>query len=437
MNKNLIFKFNLQLGKTGPVDLEHGKCSDIIVPRQDLIEKNYKINDLDIRLDHQAEEFRYQFEQANKLHSDQMLKLHEDYKKTIATQNRERLLLESKREEEKNIIMASIAEANDEHSKQILELESKCNEKIIIEFEKSAALKAKMDDLKEEYEKLLRKSAGCLEETIKTLEQNFKAQLDERQNQIRQLMDEIKTKKVEFVQYCKQLNVDNDRKIVQIKIEYETKLKIANDTIITWRTEAGVLNKKIDNILTKNETIELEKSELLAEHDRDKKYINQLEQDMAELRRELIVRDQIVQDKHNCLEEITQKKIELEQIQSFLNERIFNLKSQIEPRDTEIASKNEQIVKIEQDQNSLQRSIDDLRVRISEMDFKCRGFAVELKTEKAKLVKTQTYVNQILRDIFELGQHLQNNIQLKENAFALCQKCVYHIVVIATVMLMI
>lgn len=188
-----------------PVDIEHGKCADVIVARRDLIEQRKNIENLETRLQQQSSEYSFEVDYARKMHALEIEKVSSDYQKIIDELKNERSVLEAKHREENNIIEATIEEIKDEHSRHFLSLEAKYNEKIITEFDKSSTLKSKMDDLREEYEKLLRKSSGCLQETINTLEKNFNQQLSERQNQIRLLLDEIQTKKHEFFEYCNQL----------------------------------------------------------------------------------------------------------------------------------------------------------------------------------------------------------------------------------------
>lgn len=47
-----------------------------------------------------------------------------------------------------------------------MDFEAQFHEKIILEYDKLTAMKSKMDAMREEYEVKLRRSAGCLQDTI-------------------------------------------------------------------------------------------------------------------------------------------------------------------------------------------------------------------------------------------------------------------------------
>lgn len=74
--------------------------------------------------------------------------------------------MEQAHTEEFNLITASIAQGKEDHQKEMMDFEAQFHEKIIMEYDKLTSMKNKMDAMREEYEVKLRRSAGCLQDTI-------------------------------------------------------------------------------------------------------------------------------------------------------------------------------------------------------------------------------------------------------------------------------
>lgn len=350
-------------GKTGPVDDEHGKCSDIIVSRQHLIELQDRLANLGQRISEKSEEFQYQLQHIAKAQAQKEETVRSDYETIIAQQREEHASLETKHATEKQHLLAQIAELNEAHEKQMLELEERFNKKLITEFEQSAALRTQIDETKEEYEKLLRKSSQCLQKTIDRLQQSCKEQLDQQKEEIRLLTEEIKSKKAEFVQYCKQLHTDNDRHLLDLKSTFEAQLKEADDSIVQWRTAAGISTRKIDAFATNFDQLKQEKSILVAEHEQKKQQIEQLQHDRCELLRELSVRDQIANEKDARLTHVTQTIQQQNAAKQYLNRHIAELQSHIERQEKDIQSKDELIKTLEQKMRTVEKKFETFRIK--------------------------------------------------------------------------
>lgn len=68
--------------------------------------------------------------------------------------------------EEFNLMTASIAQQKEDRQKEMMEFEAQFHEKIIMEYDKLSEMKQRMDQMREDYEVKLRRSAGCLQDTI-------------------------------------------------------------------------------------------------------------------------------------------------------------------------------------------------------------------------------------------------------------------------------
>uniref|UniRef100_A0A1B0FLM8 Uncharacterized protein n=1 Tax=Glossina morsitans morsitans TaxID=37546 RepID=A0A1B0FLM8_GLOMM len=140
-------------------------------------------------------------------------------------------------------------------------------------------------DLKEEHKKTvelatqyseqakLKKSAGTLQDTVEGLELDYKKQLDERKGLIRDLMKEMEDKKVEFIAYCRQVEVENDRNMAETQIEYEKCLTTERNETQLWRGRAGVLQKKYDTLTKEVDNLLVEVEVLKEEQIKSQKNI--------------------------------------------------------------------------------------------------------------------------------------------------------------------
>lgn len=350
-------------GKTGPVDDEHGKCSDIIVSRQHLIDLQDRLKNLDQRIAEKSEEFQYHLQHIAKAQGHSMDTVRLDYEAILAQQKAENALLEAKHATERDSLLTKIADLNAANEKQMLELEENFNKKLIAEFEQSAKLQTKIDEIKEEYEKLLRKSSQCLQKTIDRLQQSCNVQLEQQKGEIRLLAEEIKSKKSEFVQYCRQLHTDHDRQLVDLQSKFEAQLKEVDDVIVHWRTAAGIANRKVDAFVTNLEQLKQEKSILVGEHDQKKQQIEQLLHDRSELQRELTIRDQIACEKDARLTHVTQKIQQQDTAKQHLNRHIADLQSQIERQDKEIQSKIDLFKTLEREKRTVEKKFETFRIK--------------------------------------------------------------------------
>lgn len=289
-------------------------------------------------------------------------------------------------------------------SSSLQDLESKYHEKIIIEYEKSASIRKTMDEMREDYENKLRKSAGCLQDTIEALETDFKRQLQERQGFIRQLMQEMEDKKTEFVEYCRQVEIDNDRNMVDSQLVYEKKLKTEQESTLKWRGQAGVLKKKHDTLTRENEELREEIDTLKEVHNKYQKTIALYTRDIEDLRREIEERDYAIGDKEKRIQELQRKNQELEKYKQVLNHKISELKAQIEPRERQIKEKRNQIVEMERELDGLQQNNMQLDLQLSELKDKYRAVEIELRTERSRARQARNHIAHICGEIYQVSK---------------------------------
>lgn len=398
---------------------ELGQCMDVMIPRRVLMDRIETIAELQRRIEQQVAEFQYQLRQGAAFHSEQMRDIHSGYCAAIEDLKEKNDRLQEQHIEEFNIITENIAETKEQHAKTLADMETDFHEKVIIEFEKSASIKKQMDDMREDYEHKLRKSAGCLQDTIEALETDFKKQLQERQELIRQLMQEMESKKAEFVEFCRQVEIDNDRKMVETKLHYEQRLKEENDAMLKWRADAGVLNKKYNSVSRNCDELEKEKAVLRSEHHKTQGVIRNFHKDISELKKEIEDRDNSIRDKEKRVNDLQKKNQELEKYKQVLNHKIVELKAQIEPREREIKENKDQISDMERELEGLEYNNLQFELQLNDLKDKFHSIEKELKMERSRCRASRSHVQRICGDIYHLSGFIHNAAELKTQTMRL------------------
>ena len=90
--------------------------------------------------------------QGDAFHSEQVRDIHKGYCDAIEELKRKNDEMEMAHLEEFNMITANIAQTKEEHQKEMMGFEAEFHEKIIIEYDKLALVKSRMDAMREDYE---------------------------------------------------------------------------------------------------------------------------------------------------------------------------------------------------------------------------------------------------------------------------------------------
>ncbi|XP_055598286.1 cilia- and flagella-associated protein 57-like [Uranotaenia lowii] len=400
-------------GKTAPCEPELGLCTDVLIARQDLVDKNETISTLEMRIQQQIMEFQYKMKQGDRFHSEQMRDIHRDYCAAIEELKKTNEEMEMAHMEEFNLMTASISQAKEEHQKEMMDLEAQFHEKIIMEYDKLTDLKSRMDQMREEYEVKLRRSAGCLQDTIESLDADHKKQLVEKQEIINSLLQQMDRKKLEFDEYCKQVDVDNDRNKVELQLNYEKKLQEEEENCMKWRGEAGVLKKKFSTLSKEAENYRKDIETLQYQHGRFQQAIEKHQSNIEDLKRELADKEAIIKEKERKLHEMGKRNLELEKYKQVQTHKINELKSQIEPKDREIKEKKEVISEMEKKLDELQTNNKQLTLQLQELQDKYFGADLELKRERDRYRHANQQYQQVCREIFNVSGLIQKPDQLK------------------------
>merc|ERR1711862_972825 len=128
-----------------------------------------------------------------------------------------------KTEKEKEIAKheEELAEVVDKHSKDMQDLESTNNQKLMLEYEKYQELQAKSQRMQEDYERQLQDAEEGKEQALEELTEHYDTKLQERSTQLEHAHHEATQQQREYDETKRQIEEDADREILDIKNKYE------------------------------------------------------------------------------------------------------------------------------------------------------------------------------------------------------------------------
>lgn len=409
-------------GKVASLDQDLLKSQEVLIPRAILEEKNEQIVNLEIRLKQQAEEFQYQLSQNEIFDGQQMAEVHRTYCQALEELKRLNNELEERHTAEMNQVTFQINDMKEEHKKQLDNLATQYSERMLIEYQKFTNLRENMLELRESYQVKLRKSAGTLQDTVESLESDYKKQLDERRELIRELMKEIQDKKSEFSEYCKQVEVEHERFMNEAKDQHEKKLLSEKKATELWRGKAGVLQKKFDS-LTKDVDNLLEEVETLKEqHTKSHRNISKLKSTIEDLQKDITDRDFVINAKEKRIQELLHKNQELDKYKLVLNHKISELKAQIEPREFQINDKRKHILELESELAGLNHNNSQLELQLKELKDKYISNVAELKVERHRARANRECIQNLCSEIYNVAGLLNSPDKLKAAVRELFQR---------------
>ncbi|CRK95668.1 CLUMA_CG009126, isoform A [Clunio marinus] len=422
---------NIENRVTEVIDAEIGSCEDILISRGELTAKIDKISLLEMRINEQIDEFSYEKFQSESSYKDQIKGIHEKYGNELEHLKKENETLKVIHTEQLNEVTEAITKSNERHQREVDELESNFNQKIILEFDNQKILIQQMQEMKENYEQKLSKSNCILHDTKDNLERKFKKQLDEKQDFVDGLSKKIKEKEKEFEEYCRQeiltsfhfvyivIEID-DRNMVESQLSYEKRLKDSEEIITRWRGDAGVLKKKNSNMTKECEELRKEIELLRSQQSRFQDTIMQNQKQLDELRIERNQRDVTIKEKEKHMMEMMKQSQELETNKQILTTKMNELRNEIEPREVEIREKKERIFEMEREIKLLQQQQLNSGLKISQLRDKLLGSDKELKVEKTRSKNVRDQLTKICSDIHKISSFIQQSPEkLKEQVTAL------------------
>ncbi|XP_002068679.3 cilia- and flagella-associated protein 57 [Drosophila willistoni] len=409
-------------GKVAPMDQDLMKSQEVLIPRSQLNDKNDQISNLELRLKQQAEEFQYQLSQNEIFDGQQLKEVHRSYCAALEELKELNNEIEARHTEEMNSITFQINNIKEEHRLQLDTLATQYSERMLIEYQKFTNLRENMLELRESYEQKLKNSTGTLQDTVEALENNYKQQLDERKDLIRELMKEMQDRKAEFIEYCREVELENDRNMVSTQTEYENKLTTERNETQMWRGKAGVLQKKFEAQSKEIDELVEEVETLKEEHLKSQKNIQKQMRNVEDLQKDISDRDYAINAKEKRIQDLLHKNQELDKYKQVLGHKIAELKAQIEPREFQINDKRKHIIEMENELEGLNQNNIQLELQLKEMRDKYLSNVTELRTERYRAKAARECLTAICTDIYYVAGEVNNSEALKKAVKDLFQK---------------
>lgn len=254
------------------------------------------------------------------------------------------------------------------------------------------------------------------------MEADQKRLLSEKQDIIDNLLKDMDRKRAEFDEYCRQVDVDNDRHKVELQLQYEKRLQEEEENSIKWRGEAGVLKKKFSTLSRESEAYRKEIETMQAQHGKFQQSIRQHQREIEALRKELAERDSTIRDKDRRVFELGKKNSELEKYKQVLSMKITELKAQIEPKEREIKEKKEFILEMEKKLEELQQNNKQLELQLQELRDKYVGIDLELRRERNRFRASKAQYQRLCGEIYNVSGLIQRPELLKRSVKELCHR---------------
>ncbi|XP_030372781.1 cilia- and flagella-associated protein 57 [Scaptodrosophila lebanonensis] len=409
-------------GKVAPIDQDLMKSQEVLIPRSQLNDKNQQITSLELRLKQQAEEFQYQLSQNEIFDGQQLAEVHRNYCAALEELKKLNNEIEQRHTEEMNLITFQINDMKEDHRHQLETLANQYSERMLIEYQKFTNLRESMLELRESYEEKLKKSTGTLQDTVEALENDYKKQLDERKDLIRELMKEMQDKKSEFIEYCHEVELENDRNMVETQTQYENKLTTERNETQMWRGKAGVLQKKYENQKQEIDNL-LEEVEILKEeHQKSQRNIQKQIRNIEDLQKDISDRDYAISSKEKRIQDLLHKNQELDKYKQVLGHKIAELKAQIEPREFQINDKRKHIIEMENELEGLNQNNIQLELQLKEMRDKYLSNVAELRVERHRSKAARECLHSICTDIYYVAGEMTSPEGLRKAVKELFQK---------------
>lgn len=379
---------------------EFGLFEDIIIPRRHVIEKNLKISDLEHTIHNRMDESQYQQRKGDSSQAEKLQQIHIEHCAALEEHKQSNSRMKEANKKRVDELLSIIEENKHDHVKQLQNLESEYNDKMAAQHEKRQEIQSSILTMKSSYEDKLTNAKELLQNSVERMEIKFKNQLQERQDLLRDLMQELEDKKSQFHLYCQTTNLDYEKKIIELKTTYELRIMNLSKQLEEYQLENVILRKQLSNSRVNCDELETDKLQLLQEHTKNQRGIQDLKIRCAELRDEVRDRDHVIHEKETHLNSCDKRIQELERYKNVLNYKIEELNAADEPRNQELGEQIEKIRMLEENLEDVVKYGMKLETRLSVLNDKLNAFKIDLESERKKRRATEAILKRIYRDIY-------------------------------------
>lgn len=418
----ILWKIQDKEGRGIKREKEVGYAEEILITKSDLEEKNSMMAELKTRVDELKMENGYQLRLKDMNYNEKIKELTEKFIQEMESLKTKNQVLKTDKDKEEAKHEEEMAEVMEKHSKEMTDLESANNQKLMLEYEKFQEQQAKMMKMQEEYDRLLAEMEESKQRALEELTEYYETKIQEMTTKLEQSNDETRQQTREYEETKKQIEEDADREILDIKNKYERRLRDEKESNMRLKGETGIMKKKFTSLQKEIDDHKEEIKKYQAETAKLQNIIRNLEKDILGLKKEIQERDDTIQDKEKRIYDLKKKNQELEKFKFVLDYKIKELKKQIEPRESDINNMKEQIQEMESELERFNKQNTQLELNITELRQKLKATDKEMHQERQRVRDVEAVVKRFKTDLHNCVGYIQDPKMLKESIKALYQK---------------
>uniref|UniRef100_A0A8D0GI28 Cilia- and flagella-associated protein 57 n=1 Tax=Sphenodon punctatus TaxID=8508 RepID=A0A8D0GI28_SPHPU len=434
----MIWKVYDKEGRGSKPESKVPYAEEVLITKTDMEEKTQIMLELKTRVEELKMENEYQLRLKDMNYNEKMKELTEKFIQEIESLKTKTQVLIAEKEKMELQHQDKLSELMEKQGREVQDLESGNNQKLLLEYEKYQELQMKSQRMQEEYEKQLHEMEETKSQALEELTEYYEAKLHEKSTLLEEAQDDARQQLREFEETKKQIEEDEDREIQDIKIKYERRLREERESNLRLKGETGIMRKKFNSLQKEIEERSSDIETMKLEQQKLQGVIKSLEKDILGLKREIQERDETIQDKEKRIYDLKKKNQELEKFKFVLDYKIKELKKQIEPRENDIKAMKEQIQEVSRTVTSsliLPQSMEGelerfhkqntlLELNITELRRKLKATDREMHKERQKERDMEALVKQFKTDLHNCVGLIQEPKKLKEGIRDLYEKYV-------------
>lgn len=178
----VLWKIQDKEGRTIKRDKEITYAEEILITKSDLEEKNALMNELNNRVKELKSENEYQMRLKELSNSEKIKELTEKFIQEMESLKTKNQVLKAEKDKAESNHEYAVSELLEKHNKELQDLESTNNQKLMVEYEKYQDLQSKTQKIQEEHERQLAEMEQSREKALAELQDHYEDQLHKLSN---------------------------------------------------------------------------------------------------------------------------------------------------------------------------------------------------------------------------------------------------------------
>ncbi|XP_077064460.1 cilia and flagella associated protein 57 [Siphateles boraxobius] len=390
-------------------------AEEILVTKSDLEEKNKLILDLNTTVDELQEDIKHQLSLKEMTYRETINELTEKCLQQISLLNAEKEVLKTEKEKQQAAHVKALSAILEKHDKELLDMESTNNQKLMLEYEKYQELQLKLHNVQQECEQQLHSMEESKTRALEEMMQSYEATLEEKMMLLKQLQDESQKQVREFKEYIKQEEVDTDIEIHDIRMKYEQALGEEKKANTMLKVELDTTTKSFHGLQMEIDNRNLEIEKLKQEVQKLQSVIKSLEKDITGLKAEIRNKDGIMQDKEKSIYDLNEKNSTFNKALEVMKHRAEFKEEESESKENQIEELKEQIQEMEGELKVFHKTNTELELKIDELNLKLKTKDKEIHKEIKKVQDFGVLVQRFKADLHTCVECIQDPKRLKDN----------------------